>query len=110
MPYSDRFGRDPGIESAPPPRPMQEDATYPYDGGPSREVPMPGLDPGSTPAPSQPSVPLERRAVSIPSKSAKYAYAAYGEGREKRAPATDKGYLVNDKEASQTPRYVDSRA
>jgi hypothetical protein len=104
MPYSDRFGRDPGIESAPPPRPVQEDATYPYDGGPIRQVPTPGPDPDSTSAPKQPSVPLEGRAVSIPGKSAKYAYAAYGEGREKKAPAADKGYLVKDKEASKTPR------
>ncbi|MFL5244161.1 MAG: hypothetical protein ACJ8FY_18815 [Gemmataceae bacterium] len=112
MPYSDELGggaslqaRPNVIESAPPPRPWQEDrSTYPYNGGPPHQAPAPKLDPDSSSGPRQLSVSVASRTVSIPAKSAKYAYAAYGEGRDKKAATVDKAYLVKDKAAAKTPR------
>ncbi|HZT80709.1 MAG TPA: hypothetical protein VFA26_10820 [Gemmataceae bacterium] len=63
-----------GTPMPPPP----DDGTYPYDGGPRAPVPMPKADPAPMRSPA-PSVPLEGRAVSLPSKPAKYTYQAYGE-------------------------------
>jgi hypothetical protein len=61
------------------PRPMPEDGTYPYDGGPRAPVPMPKADP--TKGAPQKTVPLEGRPVSLPAEKpvAKYVYRAYGE-------------------------------
>jgi hypothetical protein len=60
------------------PQQSQQNGTYQYDGGPSNPVPMPKTEPRPT-TPTQPSVPLEGRVVSLPSKPGKYVYPAYGE-------------------------------
>jgi hypothetical protein len=86
-----------GQSIAPPPRPMQEDRTYPYDGGPIRRVPMPPADGSSISVPKPATVPLEGKAVSLPAKPAKYTYAAYGEDRKVKSDAAEKGYLVKEK-------------
>lgn len=66
--------------------------TYPYNGGPTNPVPAPGAEPRPTNTP-QPTVPLEGRVVSLPSKPAKYVYPAYGE-QPTRTPAVTSGTLV----------------
>jgi hypothetical protein len=104
MPYTNDFGGPgyqpqppPIYEIAPPPRPLQEDRTYPYDGGPIRRVPMPPADGSSISVPKPATVPLEGKAVSLPAKPTKYTYAAYGEDRKTKTDTTEKGYLVKEK-------------
>jgi hypothetical protein len=54
--------------------------TYPYDGGPANPVPMPRADPAApTTVPPRAIVPGDERPVSLPAKSGKYTYLAYGE-------------------------------
>src|SRR5262249_27353428 len=84
-------------ETAPPPRPLQEDRTYPYDGGPPRQIPMPNVGPDGVSAPKPPTVPLEGSSVSLTKKSSHYAYAAYGEDRLNKNETRGKDYLVKEK-------------
>ncbi len=59
----------------PAPSPVQGNGTFPYDGGPSRSVPMPRIDSGfNEPAPLP-----QGRPVSLPVEPAKRSYPAYGE-------------------------------
>jgi hypothetical protein len=61
----------------PPPKPVPNDGTFQYDGGPQQPVPMPQAEPAPTkikPAP----VP-GGRVVSFTAPAAKYTYRAYGE-------------------------------
>jgi hypothetical protein len=60
------------------PQPQPSQGNYPYDGGPANPVPLPGTEPKPA-TPPQPTVPLEGRVVSLPSKPGKYVYPAYGE-------------------------------
>jgi hypothetical protein len=74
-----------GQDILPAPRPLQEGATYPYDGGPRPLGPYADPEPTRNPRPSTvpgPTVPLEGRPVSLPAKPAaapKLTYPAFGE-------------------------------
>jgi hypothetical protein len=97
MPYATVLGNNgyvptPGslYESAPSPQPSG-DGTYPYDGGPSRLVPMPGNgSPDQSLSPRQPLTPPKGILVYIPGEEPPaLTYPAYGEELQPvRQPAT----------------------
>jgi hypothetical protein len=60
-----------------PMKPVPQEGTFPYDGGPSNPVPMPKVEPAPT-GKGVPTMPLEGRPVSLPAPK-KYEYLAYGE-------------------------------
>lgn len=68
-------------QPTPPSMPAVPDGTYRYDGGPAQPVPMPQADPNPAGAPRLFRLPTETRAVSLPARSGKLVYPAYGEGR-----------------------------
>lgn len=76
----------------PAPRQPREDGTFPYDGGPNRAVPNPKDTPPSSTTPR--SLPLEGRAVSLPTAAPKWTYPAYGERARRITPASDRTYLT----------------
>lgn len=78
----------------PAPRPLPNDGTFDYDGGPRSPVPLPKADqPNNKP----PTVPLEGRPVSLPGRSTpKYTYPAYGEVPRPPASGNDRGLLTRD--------------
>ncbi len=57
--------------------PVNTKGTFPYDGGPQIEVPMPRPDPAAKPLPP-PTPPEDGKIVSLPAKE-KHAYPAYGD-------------------------------
>jgi hypothetical protein len=65
-------------ETIPAPQPAPKGGTYQYDGGPANPVPMPKPEPAPT-RKASPTLPSDARLVSIPAKTPKYSYAAYGE-------------------------------
>lgn len=74
-------------EMIPAPRPVRPapgDGTFPYDGGPSNPVPMPQAEQPAPKRGSPATIVPEGRVVSLPAKSPKYGYAAYGEKPERR--------------------------
>jgi hypothetical protein len=82
-----------------PMKPVPQEGTYPYDGGPSDPVPMPKAEPA--PAGSAPrTVPLEGRPVSLPpaAPKKKYDYLAYGEKpTTTAAPELPKRFFAQDR-------------
>jgi hypothetical protein len=72
-------------------------ATYPYNGGPSAPVPMPG-EPAPASAPKRATVPLQGRFVSLPAQptqpATRFAYPAYGEEPRSTSFATDRVVTV----------------
>src|SRR5262249_46650936 len=76
-------------ESIPAPRSAPKDGTYPYDGGPANPVPMPQAEPAPN-RKASPKVAPDARLVSLPAKTPKYSYAAYGEKRATRKASEDR--------------------
>jgi hypothetical protein len=62
-------------DELPMPMPGAGERTYPYDGGLKVPVPMPGADTMK----GQPVDPAQGKVVSLPGRTTKYAYPAYGE-------------------------------
>ena len=78
---------DARLETIPAPRrsrPAQPDGTFQYDGGPTSPVPMPQAGPEPSRTSPRTIVP-EGRVVSLPAKTPKYSYAAYGEKPQSRS-------------------------
>jgi hypothetical protein len=85
-----------------PRKPVPQDGTYPYDGGPPDPVPMPRVEPAPAGKVRPQTVPLEGRAVSLPPAAApkkKYEYLAYGEkpAAADAAPETPKRLFAQDR-------------
>src|SRR5205807_1207764 len=74
-----------------PPFPPEEQGTFPYNGGPSAPVPLPGDAP--IPQKSAPIDPAQGRVVSIPARLPKYTYSAYGQKPADTTPG-DRPVLV----------------
>ena len=80
------YGQSPYAQQLPAPLVLPNNATYPYDGGPSRSVPMPRVDGSGF---NDQSSLLPGRPVSLPAEPTKRAYPAYGEKpTPKVTPAT----------------------
>jgi hypothetical protein len=87
------------MPSAPPiPR---EEGTFPYDGGPGTPVPMPSAEP--QPQKAKPIDPSQGRIVSLPARSTRFVYPAYGEKTPPPAFASDRPTLVKD-DPAKAPR------
>ena len=98
MPHTSTLQTHPletGQETLPSPRRLDEDGTYPYDGGPVNPAPMPRAEPGPSAAPAAPAAPppADGRVVSVPKKTAKYSYRAYGEPPQD-TPRGERSYLT----------------
>jgi hypothetical protein len=71
--------RTPGNAVVPVLPQKESDGTYFYDGGPRQPMPVPERRTPPTLEPKRPTVPLDGKLVSVPSKAPKYSYPAYGE-------------------------------
>jgi hypothetical protein len=79
--------RAPAMIQRPTVRADSNDGTYPYDGGPSQPMPLPGQDGAPALDKKRPTVPLDGTLVSIPSRPARSTFPAYGETALSPRPA-----------------------
>jgi hypothetical protein len=83
-----------------PMKPVPQDGTYPYDGGPANPVPMPRTEPAPAGNVRPQTMPLEGRPVSLPpaAPKKKYDYLAYGEKpTTSAAPELPKRFFAQDR-------------
>jgi hypothetical protein len=81
------FPKTPQVDLQPLLPPQSGAGTYHYDGGPSQLTPLPSQDGVPALEPKRPTVPLDGRLVSIPGRTAKHSYPAYGEAAPAPTPA-----------------------
>jgi hypothetical protein len=89
----------PGSQPLNPMKPVPQDGTFPYDGGPADPVPMPKVEPAPAGKVRPHTMPLEGRPVSVPPPTTKkYEYLAYGETPAAQpAPEVPKDRVARDR-------------